>query len=98
MNLSQVIHKPVLTEKSVRMEEKGQYTFFVHQDATKVDVKQAIHMLFGAKVKSVNINTRKAKYRLGKKRNPLQKRSENRKAIVTLVKGEKLTLTKKAKA
>lgn len=94
MNIAQVIKAPVQTEKSVRGEASGKYTFVVDQDATKVDVKQAIEQLFGAKVAKVNMIHSLPKYRLGRGRKLMQKRDAARKAIVTLKKGEKLNLTK----
>ncbi|MBU0981435.1 50S ribosomal protein L23 [Patescibacteria group bacterium] len=97
MNISKVIKRPVLTEKSVTGETAGKYTFEVHSDATKVDVKNAILSLFGAQVANVNIVKAKPKFRFGKSRNLLEKRKPAKKAIITLKKGEKLTLTKAKK-
>lgn len=94
MNISHVIIKPVLTEKTVQGESKGKYTFIVHEDATKVDVKQALHGLYGVNVDKVNILKGLPKYRLGRGRRPLQKRAATRRAIVTLRAGEKLDVTK----
>ncbi len=96
MNISQVIVKPVLTEKSVRGELQRKYTFIVHKDASKVDVKIAIKQLFGATVAKVNIKKGLPKFRLGRKRKAMQKRAETRQAIITLKEGEKLDLTKVA--
>lgn len=94
MNISKVILRPVLTEKSVSGETVGKYTFVVHQDATKVDVKNAILQLFGAKVADVNITKGQPKFKMGKGRNPIQKRQTSRKAVVTLKKGEKMNISK----
>jgi len=94
MNISQVIVKPVLTEKSVRGELGNKYTFIVHENATKVDVKQAIQQLFGAKVVKVNIKKGMPKFKWGRGRRPMQKRATTRQAIITLKAGEKLDITK----
>lgn len=94
MNISQVIVKPVLTEKSVQGELGNKYTFIVHEDATKVDVKLAIKQLFGATVDKVNIKKGLPKFRIGRGRRPMQKRATTRQAIITLKAGEKLDLTK----
>ena len=49
-----VILKPIVTEKSMGMMEAKKYTFSVHPDATKSQVKEAVEKMFaGAKVKSV---------------------------------------------
>lgn len=94
MNISQIIVRPVLTEKSVRGTGVGKYTFEVHEDATKIDVKNALESLYGAKVTKVNIAKRVAKHRFGRKRNLVEKRHQSRRAIVTLKKGEKLDIGK----
>jgi large subunit ribosomal protein L23 len=94
MNLSQVIVKPVLTEKSVQGAEMSKYTFIVHENATKVDVKIALGVLYGVKTKAVNILRGLPKFRVGRGRNLIQKRANTRRAIVTLRAGEKLDLSK----
>ena len=50
-----VILKPVITEKSMAGMGEKKYTFLVHPDATKTQVKDAVERMFeGAKVASVN--------------------------------------------
>ena len=50
-----VILKPVVTEKSMSGMAEKKYTFYVHPDATKTQVKEAIEKMFdGAKVAKVN--------------------------------------------
>ena len=50
-----VIQKPVITEKSMAAMAEKKYTFLVHTDATKSQVKEAVEKMFaGTKVKSVN--------------------------------------------
>ena len=50
-----VILKPVITEKSMEMMADKKYTFQVHTDATKSQIKEAVEKMFaGTKVKSVN--------------------------------------------
>lgn len=50
-----VILKPVITESSMSIIEDRKYTFFVHPDATKVQIKEAVEKMFdGAKVAAVN--------------------------------------------
>ena len=62
-----VILKPVITEKSMNMTADRKYTFYVHPDATKIQVREAVEKLFkGAKVESVNtMNIRGKKRRRG---------------------------------
>jgi len=94
MNLSQVILKPILTEKTVKGTPHGKYSFIVNEDATKIDVKIALKTLYGANVVKVNILKGQPKTKLGRGRKLVTKRTETRKAIVTLKKGEKLDLSK----
>ena len=50
-----VILKPVVTEKSMELMSDKKYTFLVHTEATKSQVKEAVEKMFkGTKVKSVN--------------------------------------------
>ncbi|MBP5305108.1 MAG: 50S ribosomal protein L23 [Lachnospiraceae bacterium] len=50
-----VIFEPVITEKSMNAMAEKKYTFYVHPDATKVQVKDAVERMFeGAKVEKVN--------------------------------------------
>lgn len=50
-----VILKPVVTEKSMELMADKKYTFLVHTEATKSQIKEAVEKMFdGAKVKSVN--------------------------------------------
>ena len=50
-----VILAPVITEKSMNAMSEKKYTFYVHTDATKVQVKEAVEKMFeGAKVAKVN--------------------------------------------
>lgn len=94
MNLSQTIIKPVLTEKSVHQEAQGKYTFTVHADATKVDIKNALAALYGVHAVKVNMTHGFPKYRIGRGRKPMEKRAFTRRAVVTLKAGEKLGETK----
>ena len=50
-----VIKKPVITEKSMNAMAEKKYTFLVHPDATKIQIKEAVEKMFeGAKVASVH--------------------------------------------
>ncbi len=78
------IIQSVLTEKSSRGQEKGQYTFVVSRSATKIDIKKAIKEIYGADVATVRtmINPEKTRYIKG--RHLWAKRPVRKKAIVTL--------------
>lgn len=94
MNTSQIIVRPVLTEKSVAGTGIGKYTFVVHRDATKIDIKSAFKGLYGVTVTSVNILKGLPKSRFGKNRRLMEKKHLTRRAVITLKKGEKLDISK----
>jgi large subunit ribosomal protein L23 len=55
VNAADVLVAPVVSEKSYAGLADRQYTFKVHKDAHKTQVRQAVEELFGVKVKSVRI-------------------------------------------
>lgn len=88
MKLSDVIIKPLITEKSTGKAQTGVYTFVVHIQAEKAQIKTVLENLYKVKVKSVNITHRLGKTRrVGKYR--LVKTLPNKKiAYVTLKSGQ----------
>ena len=52
---SQVLIRPVVSEKSYEQIAQNQYTFKVHQDAHKTQIRQAVEELFEVKVERVNV-------------------------------------------
>lgn len=89
--LTKVILAPVISEKSDRLAEKQQQMVFkVLPDATKVEIKAAIELLFDVKVASVTTTTTKGKVkRFGR---TLGRRSDVKKAYVSLAEGQELNL------
>ena len=61
MHASQVILAPIVSEKSYAGSTRGSYTFKVHQDAHKTQIRQAVEQLFDVKVLRVNVLTVQAK-------------------------------------
>ena len=61
MDSSQVILKPVLSEKSYVLSAAGKYTFRVHSDAHRTQIGQAVESLFGVKVVEVRTLSVKSK-------------------------------------
>jgi large subunit ribosomal protein L23 len=57
MDAGQVIIRPVVSEKSYVLATAGKYTFRVHPDAHKTQIKQAIEQLFGVGVIEVRTST-----------------------------------------
>lgn len=89
MNPQQVILRPVVSEKTVHQQGKcNQYTFAVHQDANKVQIADAIELLFKVKVERVNTMNVIGKER---RRGRLTGRESGwKKAIVRLADGQKI--------
>ena len=77
-----VLIAPVVSEKSYGLLDNRQYTFLVHPDANKTQIKIAVEKVFGVKVKSVNTLNRPGKRK--RTRNGYGKRKDTKRAIVTL--------------
>ena len=83
-----VILKPVITEKSMACMGEKKYTFLVHPDADKLQIKEAVEKMFdGVKVKKVNtMNCRAKKKRRGM---TIGYTAKTKKAIVFLTEDSK---------
>ncbi len=83
-----IILKPVITEKSMNMMGNKEYTFLVHPDATKIQIKDAVEKMFsGTKVERVNtINQDGKKRRRGA---IVGRTAKTKKAIVKLTEESK---------
>lgn len=78
-----VILKPVVTEKSMNVMAEKKYTFLVHPEATKSQIKEAVEKMFaGAKVAKVNTMNLDGKNR--RRGNVVGKTAKTKKAIVQL--------------
>lgn len=79
---------PLLTEKGTIAREEGKYFFKASESANKIEIKKAVENIFGVKVKDVNVvNIPRKKRRFGRNQGF---KAGYKKAIVTLVKGEKI--------
>jgi len=82
-----VIFKPLMTEKSMSLLEEQTYSFYVHPDATKTQIKEAVEKLFqNVKVQKVNTLTTHPKKRQRRGFLP-GKTVKRKKAIVKLTPG-----------
>ena len=83
-----VILKPVVTEKAMTQSAEKKYTFLVHQDATKIMIKDAVEKMFdGVKVQKVNTMNCEGK---NKRRGMVTgKTAKTKKAIVQLTEDSK---------
>ena len=84
-----IIRRPLITEKSTRQkEESRQYMFEVDRDANKIEIQSAVERLFKVKVIQVRTSTVLGKVkRLGRRQG---KRTDWKKAIVTLQEGDRI--------
>jgi large subunit ribosomal protein L23 len=86
-----VILSPSITEKSTMVSEHNQVIFNVRRTATKPEIQAAVEQLFNVKVKAVNTLNRKGKNKRFK--GILGRRSDVKKAIVTLEEGQSIDVT-----
>ena len=89
---AEIILRPVISEKSMDETQRGKYTFRVHRDANKHQVKAAIEDLFKVDVVTINVATMQAKE---KSRYRGRTRVEGwtskwKRAVVTLAAGQKI--------
>jgi len=85
-----VVLAPVVSEKSYGLIDEGRYTFIVHTDANKTEIKQAVEQIFGVRVVKVNTMNRRGK----RKRRGLRygKRKDTKRAYVTLADGDEIDI------
>lgn len=84
---------PRMSEKSFGQSKENTYTFNVPLDANKISVKEAVERQYKVKVTTVNINVTKGKIKRNVKKSGARiygKRSDYKKAYVTLVKGDSI--------
>jgi large subunit ribosomal protein L23 len=86
-----VILSPVITEKATKLTETNQVVFRVSLDATKPKIAKAVEDLF--KVKVTGVNTVRVKGKTKAFRGKPYKRSDYKKAIVTVAEGQQIDIT-----
>lgn len=89
-NPRDIIHAPVVSEKSYDLLELNTYTFVVDKRATKTEIRQAIAEIFDVRVVKVNTMNRKGKrkrtgYKFGQRKN-------TKRALVTLAVGDSIDI------
>jgi large subunit ribosomal protein L23 len=87
-----VILRPIVSEKSYALLDNGVYTFVVHPDATKIEIRQAVESIFDVQVARVNTLNRKGKRKRNRRQFTFGKRSDTKRAIVTLAGGGRIDL------
>ncbi len=88
MHLSEVLRRPLITEKSTALQSHNKYVFQIAEGANKMMIRQAVEKAFKVTVTGVNVVTMRGKTRRVGRR---QITTEPwRKAIVTLRAGDKI--------
>lgn len=90
-DLYEILRAPVITEKSTLAGEHNQVVFRVPLEATKPQIKEAVETLFKVQVKAVNTLRQKGKVK--RFRGQIGRRSDVKKAIVTLAEGQSIDVT-----
>ena len=85
-----VIVAPVVSEKSYSELNRNWYTFLVHPDANKTEIKIAVEKVFDVKVTGVNTVNRQGKTR--RTRFGIGKRANTKRAIVSLAAGQRIDI------
>ena len=86
MDPSQVVLAPIVSEKSYEASTRGTYTFKVHPDAHKTQIRQAVEKLFAVDVLDVNVIKMPAKPKL--RGMHVGSRPGWKKAVVTIAAGQ----------
>ncbi len=85
-----VLIAPVVSEKSYSLLDDNKYTFVVHPDSNKTEIKIAVEKIFGVKVTSVNTINRKGKVR--RTRTGEGRRKDTKRAIVSVAAGQTIDI------
>jgi len=85
-----VIVAPVVSEKSYSLIDNNAYTFLVHPDSNKTEIRQAVETIWGVKVLKVNTANRKGKVK--RFRFTQGKRPDTKRAVVKLAPGDKIEI------
>lgn len=89
MNQYDIIRRPVITEKTnIQKEENNQISFEVDRSANRVEITRAVEKIF--KVKVAKTRTIQIKGKVKRRGRILGKRKDWKKAIVTLMPGERI--------
>ena len=92
MDPRDVILEPVVSEKSYNLLDEGAYTFKVHPDANKIQIRQAVESIFDVRVLKVTTANRKGKRKRNRRALTFGRRPDTKRAIVTLVEGDRIDL------
>lgn len=87
-----ILQKPVISEKSYALMDRGTYVFIVDPRASKIEIRSAVEDAFGVRVSSVNTLVRKGKRKRNRKSHTFGTRPDTKRAIVRLVGDDRIEL------
>jgi len=90
MDPRDVVLAPVVSEKSYSLLDDNWYTFLVHPDANKTEIKQAVEQIWEVQVVRVNTVSRKGKQK--RFRFTQGRRADTKRAVVKLAEGDKIEI------
>ena len=85
-----ILIAPVVSEKSYSLLDANKYTFLVHPDANKTEIKIAVEKVFGVKVTAVNTVNREGKRK--RTRFGYGRRPDTKRAIVSVATGDRIDI------
>ena len=85
-----ILVAPVISEKSYGLLDENKYTFLVHPDANKTQIKIAVEQVFGVKVTGVNTSNRQGKRR--RTRTGFGQRASTKRAVVSVAEGQRIDI------
>ena len=91
-DLRDVILEPVVSEKSYGLLESNVYTFKVHPNATKPQIRDAVESIFDVTVLKVNTLNRKGKRMRNRRTGVMSRKASSKRAMVTLADGDSIEL------
>ena len=89
-----IIKRPIVTEKAMKLQESNQYCFEVAIDANKIEIKKAIEQMFEVNVISIRTTRIKPKKRSRFTKTGIQrgKTKERKKAFITIKEGQTIDI------
>ncbi len=91
-DLRDVIIRPVVSEKSYALSEKGVYIFVVAPETNKIEIRRAVEKIFNVRVTNVNTLNRPGKRKRNRRQSTFGKRPDTKRAVVTLESGQSIPL------
>ncbi|HUB71302.1 MAG TPA: 50S ribosomal protein L23 [Acidimicrobiales bacterium] len=84
--------RPIVSEKSYALSERGVYLFIVPKETNKVEIRRSVEKIFNVKVVSVNTLNRPGKRKRNRKKATFGQRPGTKRAFVTLAEGQSIPL------